>query len=308
MPAEPSVADDSDKPMKLRYAGVCRLCAAVLPARMEAVYERSTKTVRCVQCPVDAEREPVAEERPVAQQEAVPEVSPVADLELVTQEELAAVIEIDQGVAGTAGSSARREYDRRKAKDEARLRERWGRLGGMAVALSSEKQSTQAWDRGAVGEERLGERLNALASASIAVMHDRRIPGTRANIDHIVVTTAGVWVIDAKRYKGRPALKVEGGLFRPRVEKLVVGGRDCTKLVDSVLKQVDLVREVVGEVPVTGVMCFVNAEWPMFGGAFTTRGIQVLWPKRLTANLKEAAGAVDVADCRQAIAAQFPAA
>lgn len=302
MPAEPFVADDGDKRMKLRYAGVCRLCATQLPARTDAIYEKFTKTVRCVQCPVDAERGPVAEERPVVEQERVPEVGPLV------QQDLVAVIEAEQEVAGTAGSSARREYERRKAKDEARLREQWGRLGGMAVALSSEKQSTQAWDRGAVGEERLGERLNALASASLAVLHDRRIPGTRANIDHIVITTAGVWVIDAKRYKGRPALKVEGGLFRPRVETLVVGGRDCTKLVDGVRKQVDLVCEVVGEVPVTGVMCFVNAEWPMFGGAFTTRGIHVLWPKKLTANLKEAAGDVDVAACRQVIASQLPAA
>ncbi|PID52961.1 MAG: NERD domain protein, partial [Micrococcales bacterium] len=36
--------------MRLRYAGVCRLCGTDLPARADAIYERSTKTVRCVQC------------------------------------------------------------------------------------------------------------------------------------------------------------------------------------------------------------------------------------------------------------------
>ena len=34
--------------MKLRYAGTCRVCEAELPARSEAIYERDTKTVRCV--------------------------------------------------------------------------------------------------------------------------------------------------------------------------------------------------------------------------------------------------------------------
>nr|WP_245950367.1 hypothetical protein [Calidifontibacter indicus] len=29
------------------------------------------------------------------------------------------------------------------------------------------------------------------------------------------MTTGGVWVIDAKRYKGRAELRVEGGILRP---------------------------------------------------------------------------------------------
>jgi hypothetical protein len=208
---------------------------------------------------------------------------------------------------GIAGSSARREYERRKAKDEQRLREKWGRFGGLAVALSDERQSTKAWERGAAGEERLGARLDSLASAELAVLHDRRIPGTRANIDHIVVTSAGIWIIDAKRYKGRPELKIEGGILRPRVEKLFVGGRDCTKLVDGVIRQVELVREVaVGQVPATGALCFVEADWPLIGGAFATRDVHVLWPKRLVKMLMDAsAGEVDVAAVRESVASRF---
>lgn len=71
----------------------------------------------------------------------------------------------------------RREYERRKAKDEERLRQKWGKFGGIAVAISDERQSTKAWSTGAVGEERLGTRLDSLVSESIAVLHDRRIPG-----------------------------------------------------------------------------------------------------------------------------------
>ncbi len=215
-------------------------------------------------------------------------------------------VEPTQPETGKAGSSARCEYARRKAKDEERLRAKWGRLGGIAVALSDERQSTAAWERGAVGEERLAARLDELASPDIVILHDRRVPGTRANIDHIVVTTAGIWVIDAKRYKGRPDLKVEGGILRPRTEKLLVGRRDCTKLVDGVLKQVELVRHVVGEIPVSGALCFVEADWPLIGGAFQTRGVHVLWPKRL-ANLllEELGGEVDVADFHAQLAGRF---
>jgi hypothetical protein len=118
-------------------------------------------------------------------------------------------------------------------------------------------------------------------------LHDRRIPGTRANIDHLAVTPTGVYVIDAKRYRGRPQLKVEGGLLRPRVEKLLVGSRDCTKVVDGVLKQVDVASAIVGDdVPLHGVLCFVEADWPLIGGSFATRGVEALWPKKLYSRLK----------------------
>lgn len=214
--------------MTLRYAGICRMCGIELPARTDAIYERSTKTVRCVESPTEA-----VEQEPETELETAAKAEPHA---------------------GSAGSSARREYERRKAKDEERLRQRWGKLGGIAVALSDEKQSTKAWATGAVGEERFGARLNSLVSESIAVLHDRRIPGSKANIDHMAVTAAGIWIIDAKRYKGRPELTIQGGILRPKVEKVLVGRRDCTKLVDGVLKQVELVREVVGDVPVTGAL------------------------------------------------------
>ncbi len=280
---EPDEAGEADdKRMKLRYAGVCRLCGTELSARVDAIYERSTKTVRCVECPADevgSEAEHEIEERP---REVLP------------------------GNAGLAGSSARREYERRKARDEERLRQKWGKFGGIALALSEEKQSTKAWATGAVGEERLGARLDSLASDSIALLHDRRIPGTNANIDHIAITPAGIWVIDAKRYKGRPELKVEGGLLRPRVEKVLVGRRDCTTLVDGVLKQVDLVRDSVEDVPVTGALCFVEADWPLIGGAFVTRGVYALWPKRLVKILVEVEEAgLDVPALREVLAARF---
>jgi hypothetical protein len=245
------------KQMRLRYAGACQVCSAVLPRGTEAIYETESKTIRCLQCAPAAQ--PTVPEPP---SEAPSPAEP-----------------------GVAGSSARREYERRKAKDVERLHNKWGRLGGLAVVLSDERQTTKAWDRGAVGEERLGARLNALAADDLAVLHDRRIPGSKANIDHIAITPGGIWVIDAKRYKGRPELTIEGGILRPRVEKLLVGRRDCTKLVDGVLKQVDVVRDLVGDVPVTGALCFVEADCPSSGvhsrrGALTYSG-RSDWPKCL---------------------------
>lgn len=245
-----------EKRMRLRYAGRCRMCGIELPARSDAIYERAAKTVRCVTC------------------------SGVASV--VSEEPTNAPSEPPRRVdSGIPGASARREFERRRTLREDRIRSEHRRLGGLILAMFDDPQSTRAWDTGAVGEERLGARLNELAG-TFRVLHDRRIPGTSANIDHLAITPNGVLVIDAKLYRGRPSMVVEGGLFRPQVEKLRIGRRDRTKLVDGVLKQVDCVSGVVGgAVAVRGALCFVEADWPPIGGSFTTRGVDVLWPKKL---------------------------
>jgi hypothetical protein len=257
---EETVADT--KPMRLRYAGTCRVCGVALAARTEALYERSTKTVRCLE---HGELTPPGHDEAEA---------------------------IDPGVPG---ASARREFERRRARREERIRSAHPKLGGLIQALSEDPQSTRAWDTGAVGEERLGLRLNELSSERLRVLHDRRIPGTRANIDHIAVTPSGVWVIDAKKYAGRPRVEVAGGLFRPRLERLLVGRRNCTKLVDGVLGQVEIVRQTPGlEAPVQPVLCFVEADWPLLGGSLRTRDVLVLAPRKLYSQLR-ADGPFDLA-------------
>jgi hypothetical protein len=286
-----------EKVMRLRYAGTCRVCGAGIAQKAQAVYERGTKTVRCLN----------------HDQTTTPESNLVTDAGPVTPDGV-----VDAGPAaievvdpGTAGASARREFERRKAKREQRIRTQHPRIGGFLLAISEERQTTTAWDTGALGEERLGKGLDRLACDTIKLLHDRRIPRSKANIDHIAVTANGVYVVDAKKYRGRPHLKIEGGILRPRVERLLVGSRDCTKLVDGVLKQVDVVRAALADdVPVHGVLCFVEADWPLIGGSFTTRRVQALWPKKLYPQLEAdgtlSAEAID--DIHRRLAMALPAA
>lgn len=221
------------------------------------------------------------------------------------------VLEVTEGVAG---GSALREYERRSAARQERVRAEHPRIGGLLLALFDAPESTRAWASGAAGEKRVGERLAKLAGPTLRVLHDRRIPGSKANIDHIVICPAGVFVVDAKRYQGkRPQLRVEGGWLRPRVETLVVGGRDRTKLVDGVLKQVGLVRAALGDeddVPIRGMLCFVDGDWPLIGGAFTARGVDVVWPRKM-AVMFAASGPFDepaIVALHRRLAQAFPAA
>lgn len=43
----------------------------------------------------------------------------------------------------------------------------------------------------------------------------------------------------------------------------------------------------VNPVPVRGFLCFVATDWPLIGGSFTTRGVSVLWPKKLASLILE---------------------
>jgi hypothetical protein len=56
------------------------------------------------------------------------------------------------------------------------------RFGGLAVGVADERPHPKSWDRGVVGgvvgEERLGTRLDAVATNDIAVLQDSRIPGS----------------------------------------------------------------------------------------------------------------------------------
>jgi hypothetical protein len=288
MPVENEHAAGSSKTMKLRRAERCRTCAIELDAGTAVVYDTVVKDVSCLACfGGDASDSGLA--------------SPGGDRGEIS--------------AGSAGASAQREHDRRSGKREARIREQHPVIGGFLLAVSDDPQSTKAWAAGARGEERVGRVLDGLVGPTVRVLHDRRIPPTNANIDHIVVCPTGVFVIDAKKYTGRPSLRVEGGLFRPRTETLMVGSRQHNDLVAGVRKQVVRVAAVLmqagfADIPVRGSLCFVDADWPLLGGDFTIDGVSVLWPKRVAKHIAQPwnVDADKVAQIYECLGAAFPSA
>jgi hypothetical protein len=194
---------------------------------------------------------------------------------------------------GTAGASARREQQRRQDNRETRVRKRHPRLGGLILALQDAPQHETSWGRGAGGEELVARTL-AKRCPQIQVLHDRRIPGSRANIDHIAITATGVWVIDTKRYKGK--VRVQKPLFG--TPTLNVAGRDKTKLVDGLAKQVQLVTAALAglapDAPIHGCFCFIDSDLPLLG-ARSIDGLRIVGRKGLVKQLT-AAGPLTVDD------------
>jgi hypothetical protein len=72
------------------------------------------------------------------------------------------------------------------------------------------------WRRGAVGEQRTARLLAGLERQGWAVLHDLAVPGSLANLDHLVIGPGGVFVIDSKQYRGRLQLDPSGRLWHGR--------------------------------------------------------------------------------------------
>jgi hypothetical protein len=184
---------------------------------------------------------------------------------------------LDDDARMAAGASARREHQRRRAERERRVRQRHPRLGGLVFALQRAPQHERSWQTGAGAEAAVAEVLARRCGDRVAVLHDRRIPGGRANIDHIAVAPSGVFVVVTKRYRG--SIEVTRPWFGSATLK--IAGRDRTTLVDGLARQVQTVTEVVADravdVPVYGAFCFVAPE-----GLLTDSGLPLL--RKLTVN------------------------
>jgi hypothetical protein len=172
------------------------------------------------------------------------------------------------------------------------------RTGRWRLALAPEKPSTRAWEQGAIGEERVGARLDKLqADGVVRVMHDRLIPRTRRNIDHIVVAPSAIWVVDTKNYNGTLERRDVGGWFT-RDERLFVAGRDRTHLVDAMAGQVAAVRYALTPLtpPIRPVLCFTGTEWSFFANPFELDDVLITWPRALAKDIRSASKSASFVD------------
>lgn len=228
----------------VKYDGVCSKCGTPLLRGSPAVWDRATRSIRCIECP-----------------STLPAEAPTA---------------VD---AGAAGASATHEHERRKAKRDAAIDDRFGRRFGRVVrAVTSEPQSTRAWAIGAAGEERLAALLAQVSG--LKALHDRRVPGTRRNIDHIVIAPGGIFVVDAKHYQGSIEIRNRGWLLRPDY-RLYVGGRDCSRLAHDMAWQVEAVEGALRSAEldpmpaITPVLCFIDGTWPIFARPDAYAGVRL---------------------------------
>lgn len=231
--------------MQLHRPDICRSCGSSIAAGTRAYWDAERRTVTCLRC---FRAGPARVRGRTAVRTGAAADAPRAS-----------------GVErGLPGASARREYLRRRSSREARTRKRHPWLGGF-LALAGPPHHERAWDVGARGEESVGRALERrIAPGPARILHDRRMPGGRGNIDHIAIAPRGVFVIDTKAVKGK--VRVSHPLLGS--PQLRIAGRDRTKFADGLDRQVEAVRRALArigrdDVPVQGVLCFAKAELPL---------------------------------------------
>jgi hypothetical protein len=252
----------------LRHPGSCAICRSPLSPGERAWWDpdhRSTTCRACVPAPANESAQPVDR--------------------------------------GTAGASAGREYERRSARHAAeqvrriaadadwrqRARSSHPVLGRVVTTLTPrptvqpEPAHVRSWAIGTPGEVRVAQVLDELPD--VVALHDRKVPHSRANIDHLAITAAGIWVIDTKRYVDQTISRRDrGGLFHPD-PRLLVGGRDRTSLVEAMTRQLEVVTaassDLLGSAVVRALLCFVDGAWGLLPKPFQVRGVAVCWPGAL---------------------------
>ena len=220
----------------------------------------------------------------------------------------------------TAGGSAQREFERRKAKERAAIKRNlpWtvplvvvlsiaggvladrflGSFGWMAGLLIAAGLGMELWGTsshitaygiGAEGERLTGRVLDKLDG--YIVLHDRKIPGSKANIDHVAIGPGGVFVIETKNYKGEVTIKGDD---------LFVAGRKRTSIVEQTWREAVNVQTVLAEhmarlaFDVVPVLCIHGCAVPWK----TVQGVRLVGPRGLKKLITKAKPVLSEEDVR----------
>ena len=250
----PIVRSVGGRKLKLRREDACTCCGADLTAGTHAWWDKDTRTVTCTGRWGGVTSSP-------APAPARPEL-------------------------GQPGASLLREHGRRRRRRENRTREAYPHVGGLLLALGGGPQHESAFEQGALAERAVADSLATHTNSDrVITLHNRRMPGGRGDIDHIAVAPTGVWVIDAKDWKGN--VEINSPLFgTPRV---FIRGRDCTRLIDGLERQIAAVRAALDRdgdhhIPLQGTLCFTKADL-RFLRTQTFRGHLLLHRKALAKRL-----------------------
>lgn len=319
---QPTAHEPEMRTITTRRAGACSLCERSIAAGTTVRWDPASRRIACVDCSAAAAPAPGPGVLQVSRATKCAECSiPIARGAVAVAGSGRAVLCVTCGGmtdlvdAGTAGESARREHLERRETRDTEIRSRHKLIGGLILAIAPDDADGAKWGKGAVGEERLGPSLGRVAGeVGGFVLHDRGIPGSSANLDHLVVVPAGVFVVDSKRWSGKIEVRDVGGWFKTDM-RVFVGGRNRTSVVQSGKKQAERVTRALRAASVdesvtcSAAMCFVEGEWPLLSSNdHVIDGVRICPPRVLYRHLKQP-GELSADECKriaQVLASAFP--
>jgi hypothetical protein len=248
----------------LEYSGLCA-CGSSIPAGEPVAYDRARRTIVCASCLSTRHQTSAADLASASMSLQSPSFGGRFGAHAVAIMDLAAA---RPDTTTEPGPGAEGYRHRHAGEDNDK-----GPRSLLGRTEPSDRALTKAAKQGADSERAITVALRAVVDVGDALLlTNRRIPDSRAHIDHLVIAGDGVFVVDAQRYAGAAvAVRQAGGMFGPRQTDLYVRGRQRNDLVGGVEKLAASVRTVLegtglAEVPVTPVLCLVGGSFPMFHG------------------------------------------
>jgi hypothetical protein len=145
-------------------------------------------------------------------------------------------------------------------------------LGSLAVAALvgwrlrfRPSSQARAWQRGAAGERHTARLLDRLSRDGYQVFHDLAMPGSCANVDHLVVGPSGVFVIDSKQWTGQVYQGADGLVWHNHYR--------LDRALATIRWQALTLGRLLG-IPVAPLLCVHDAH--VQGGGLRAQGVAIV--------------------------------
>lgn len=168
--------------------------------------------------------------------------------------------------------------------------------------LDPERRSR--WRRGAAGERTTAALLEPLALAGWVVLHDRRVPGMAANIDHLVASSNVLWVLDSKVWRGDIVRLGDGELWyadAPVRDRVLVVAHIADAVRVALARRPDLAQMDVA------AACVIQGARALGRTPAAVDNVVLLTPPQLVAHVTQRCPAtVDTSELRGRLGSVFP--
>lgn len=156
-------------------------------------------------------------------------------------------------------------------------------VGGGAIAFAILRLPFESlvWAKGIEGEKAAAEYLAPLEAEGHIVLNNRRIPGAKGDIDHVIVGPTGIAVIETKRW---------GGKLEVHNDRLFVGDHDRTWAVEQLYREALAVQLALSSelthhrVTVTPILCAIGG---VARGARMVGGVAISDGRNLASLLRD---------------------
>lgn len=128
---------------------------------------------------------------------------------------------------------------------------------GHTVYCARSTSSVPAWRRPSVAERRTEAQLKKLERIGYRTLHARAIPGSEAQIDHLVIGPTGVYAVDSEKWDKRLPVRVQSGkkLFHgpfDRKDRLKEAAWEASQAASLIGKQIGREINVVPSLAIYG--------------------------------------------------------